>query len=347
MNVNTFKRSLTNALLSIDYKDPKLRAKVYFASLKAINKLTAGTSHSYNRNVLLKALDELEEEISANLTSKIIYEIIDPNTVNFKIINKEELRAETTRGSSFGNDESISAKMDTAATIPPKTLDQNHFEKPVLRKRLTDNKMLLIGAAALVLLSVSYAAFSLYKTVKADGDNLDQLALINDNILFEADFFGDLSEFDDATQAFKSKMSVKPDSREAQIVGRAVFIGKDAIPVDRNEIYQMEIDVKFRAIENPKNTGFYAGFITMDKNKKIETQPPGSHRYFVAANQIPASTPDEANKWWTLSGFITGSQAIRTAFRPTTQYVKPFILVNNKQPKQTVLLRHVTVTKVQ
>lgn len=346
MDDNTFKRYVINALSAINYADPKLRVKVYLASTNAIRKLNAEKNASYDRNHFLTILAELENTISANLSSKIISNIISDNTVEFKIIDKIAAQIAPTDNSSNAIDQSTSPIVNNIRAITPEVSDLDPLPKPQSNKKFFNRKLLLTITTAFVLATVPYAAISLYQSLRTDESNLNKSVLYDSNILFEADFFGDLSQFDDATQAFKPKIKTNHNIKEAVVTGRAVFTGKEAIPVSINEVYEMQIDVKFPNETDANNTGLYVGFLTMDKDKKIETQPPGTHRYFASANEITANTPQDLNKWRTLSGFITGSEATYTAFRPTTRYVKPFILVNNTQPNQTISLKKVKVTRL-
>lgn len=323
MNLTQFKKHISGALLDTNYLDPNERIKVYKAALKAVKRFDVDSDRVTSE--LLKAVFEIENTIveKANLNVSVI--LVDSDAVKFDIVEHGILSSATTT---------------------------REVNAPIVEPNKRKIKFRLPGIHSFsILISASLIAFIAYVFYFNFNDNnsVDQ-KLANKKLpgkaLFQADFFGDLSEFDEETQNLKSRIKLLKDEQGASIKGKAVFTGKDHIPVDVNASYIMKISFKYTETIDQNDTGLFVGFMTFDHEKKLETLAPGTHRYFVAVNKINLNSESQSDDWIELFGVISGTRNTHKSFRPTTKYVKPFILVNNKQPEQTILLRSIELTKI-
>ncbi|MCB1476110.1 MAG: hypothetical protein H6883_03560 [Rhodobiaceae bacterium] len=128
------------------------------------------------------------------------------------------------------------------------------------------------------------------------------------------------------------------DERSVLFVeGRAQLISADRYRVDTSKLYRMEIGLRSVATDKSHASRVNAGVATYDADGKLQTDAPGTHRYF--AMQEALSTLDD---WQQRSGFITGEgNRTHTTFRPGTRYVRPIVLVNYGSAEQAVEIDYV------
>ena len=323
MNLTQFKKHISGALLDTNYLDPNERIRIYKAALKAVKSFDVDSDRL--RRELLKAIFEIENMIieKANLKFSVI--LVDSEAVQFDIV-----------------EHGILSSASMTEEVTPFTVAPNK-RKIKFRLPKIQSFSILISASL-----IAFVAFIFYFNFE-DSNSLDQ-KLINKKLpgkaLFQADFFGDLSEFDEETQKLKSSIKLLKEEQAASITGKAVFTGKDYIPVDVNASYIMKISFKYPETIDQNNTGLFVGFMTFDQEKKLETLAPGTHRYFVAVNKINLNSQSQNNDWIELFGVISGTRNTHKSFRPTTKFIKPFILVNNTQPEQTIWLQSIELTKL-
>ena len=113
-----------------------------------------------------------------------------------------------------------------------------------------------------------------------------------------------------------------------RFTGKANLIGQQFIPVTTTRIYSMTIE--FRGVEGAAidEAIMHVGFATYDADKKVETEAPGRHRYFVNTGRVGQKATPLPGGWFQLSGIITGIDAKPGAFRQTTVYARPVLLLN-------------------
>jgi len=97
---------------------------------------------------------------------------------------------------------------------------------------------------------------------------------------------------------------------------------------------------------NDRKVGAYIGFSTYDEKKQLEIQKPGKHRYFVISNDIPKNRNPDKNGWYSFEGIITGAGNTKNAFRETTKYAKPVVILNFKKPDAISEIRNVEIINI-
>lgn len=337
MEFTQLKQIIFSALLKTNYRYPNTRIKIYTAAFKAFKGLDLSDETSQLTNKFLKVIDELEDMITENDTLKVSVIFIDNDTIQFDTVEPTRLPSNP-----------VIEEINVPEVTPDYPLEGKK-SKPALTKLQVSNKFVKLGLVVAVLSSlIIFISYLNTNENTADDGKTDQ-NIANRNlpgdVLFQANFFGDLSQFDEETQSLKQRITLTEDKQAAIIKGKAVFTGKDFIPVDVKDSYIMKIAVKYLEPINQGDTGLFVGFMTFDGEKNLETLAPGTHRYFVTANKIQPSGAALTQDWVELFGVISGTQNNHQSFRPTTKYVKPFILVNNKQPEQVIFLRNIELSK--
>lgn len=116
------------------------------------------------------------------------------------------------------------------------------------------------------------------------------------------------------------------------VEGRAQLITAARYRVDPSKLYRMEVAIRSIATDTSHASRINAGVATYDADGKLQTDAPGTHRYFAMQEALPA-----ADEWQQRSGFITGEgNTTHSTFRPGTRFVRPIVLVNYGTVPQAV-----------
>lgn len=113
------------------------------------------------------------------------------------------------------------------------------------------------------------------------------------------------------------------------VTGPATIATIEPLKIDTSKTYAMKI--RARVVKDDPGVGgsnFLAGFATFDAQGKLQSDAPGSHRYFVSTGKLSV-----ADGWRDLEGTITGAgNDSHSMFRVGTDSAKPVILVNFDSP---------------
>lgn len=151
------------------------------------------------------------------------------------------------------------------------------------------------------------------------------------SVVFNSDFKNGIRKFRDLHKQTNKRVFLDSKTGVVTAKGQVVFHGKKYIPIKKENTYLMRVSFK-NSDKNESNIGAYIGFSTYDAKKRVETQKPGKHRYFVISNSIPENRKPNANGWYSFEGLITGVGNTKNAFRETTVYAKPVVILNFKKP---------------
>lgn len=137
------------------------------------------------------------------------------------------------------------------------------------------------------------------------------------------------------------------DQQFVRFSGKARLIARNFISIRPDRIYHMTVEFRQGVGETIEGIAINAGFATFDAEKKIETQAPGRHRYFVSRGPVIRKATKSQSGWYVLSGIITGIDAKPNAFRQTSKFAKPIFQVNLGKNKIPVEVRSIKVVELQ
>ncbi len=101
------------------------------------------------------------------------------------------------------------------------------------------------------------------------------------------------------------------------------FFIKDLMPVDTSKVYLMRLTMRVKEIKT-KWPRIQAGFATFDAEKKVQRDPPGSHRYFAHQGLMRLENTIEVGDEFSVSGVISGEgNTSHNMLRPGTRYIRP------------------------
>ncbi len=167
---------------------------------------------------------------------------------------------------------------------------------------------------------------------------------------FDGEFSGSTSGFssnmmksvplDSAPNAFK--LVKEGDVSGLQITGASNLFGSEHMPIDTKKSYAMKVRLKVTRDDPAKQgSAVYAGFATFDKDGKLQTDAPGTHRYFAGFGDIKSS-----DGWREYFGVITGEGNERhDQFRAGTLSATPVLLANVKSPDAVILVDYIRVVE--
>ena len=156
----------------------------------------------------------------------------------------------------------------------------------------------------------------------------------------------DLNQFDPIRQDESENYALsEKDGLTAK--GRLQLLAKQEFTVDDDSVYLMSAVIKVHNRSIAEAKGIVAGFATYNEERKLETEAPGTHRYFVINYSIPESHIDIGDGWLKISNTISGREANANSFRPTTKFARPFIMTNFNEPDQIVSIKEISVVQIQ
>lgn len=118
-----------------------------------------------------------------------------------------------------------------------------------------------------------------------------------------------------------------------RVEGRAVLITRRRLEVDPSRSYVMSLDIK---VSGGRFAQTEAGFVTFDEKGLVQSDPPGAHRYGVAANM----KIERSGEWKHLSGSFRGAgNDNHNQFRVGTKYVSPVLILNYQGDTLTEIRR--------
>ena len=125
------------------------------------------------------------------------------------------------------------------------------------------------------------------------------------------------------------------------------FFTKKLMTVDTSKIYMMRITMTVEEVRS-KWPRIQAGFATFDKDKNVQRNPPGAHRYFLHRGVLSKATKaakegDEIR----LSGLITGEgNKSYDTMRPGTHFVRPLAFFRVDEDTSILAIKSLEVVEV-
>lgn len=120
----------------------------------------------------------------------------------------------------------------------------------------------------------------------------------------------------------------------------------DHIAVDTDTIYLMKVDFVLRAPDE-EMPAMKIGFATYDAQKKLQTDRPGTHRYFVLDGRVVPPAGGKAGDIFSVSGIISGTgNESHNTFRAGSAFIKPLVLVGEEEAGTGLAIRQISVRKV-
>lgn len=265
-----------------------------------------------------------------------------------------------------------SSYSDSSMVEPPESLDSIVFDNEqdetsegylkMLQHALgLGDKIRLAIIAVLLLVSfvlIGWFFTNMYTSTTAISENSEPAAppspKANENIeqtdnqpvSISIDFSKGLDVLEIRNKAELPRVSVDTENQELIVKGTANVLIGDYLEIDRNKEYFVSLSVKLADGVARKNANFIAGFATYDGDKKLETEAPGTHRYFLGSGPISPESIIKNDGWILISGSISGAGPRSNAFRSTTKYARLFILFNNKNENVEIKVRDISIVEL-
>lgn len=358
---------LEAALSRAGRDDEQQRLGVYKAAIAAVDKLPEETRPRY-REQLNRAIIELEQEFGTFEAGKAGKAANTP-----QVQTPDDSNAESHRSPAMSRHDDVSGPEifpdrdleQASGYLEPGHMDNFDtgmaFETEASTGAVAPSsgrmKWLLLAALAIVLLLL--AGWLVWNSVlgttakdaaptspaPAQAESSDTLVLVNDR------FPGDLSNWRPAWQSAAANQDSALayadyfDNGELIVKDGLNLYNSSFLPVDTDSVYVMKVTLEL--VEEGELPRLNAGVATFDKDGKLLTSPPGTHRYFLSTGKLqkPAGiTPGES---FEISGIIaeTGDES-HSRFRDGTDTVKLVMLFSAPENAAKLAIREVSFVQV-
>jgi hypothetical protein len=343
-------KQIRTALLRVDSSNSRDRLTIYQFAIRALDNVLANSASSEAQKLSVKnkmalAIQQIENEYTAARH-------VETDLVSNADIRPAQISPEPVLDAVVQQVQNVEFDVDEKGFIGKLMED---FKRNVSFKSARYGVVVVILLAGLVLVGnyfwSVYAGLYGGKYDQVTQDIVTPVTPSNEGQSGsnESDriYFLDFTKSEDAIElvraTHKDRISIDDQSKIMTAKGEVEIYGKSYFAVNPSQIHLMRFELRLPKGASRLGQKLLAGFATYDKDKKLQTSRPGTHRYFVSSGAIRPDLVADTDGWISLSGLITDTGDRVDAFREGSEFARVFFILNQGADENQIEIRNVEV----
>ena len=325
--MNKFESVVRQALAANGAVTDQQRAEIFQRLHSGLENITATREQDYRlfmRNQLSEAIEVVKAEYPETVRP------FEPDV--FTMSSPDAALAATNTETSF-------VAVDPAAENHVRPEPMPAPDSPVSKNQNRTRWIIALVSLGVLALLAIFASSSFFGS--SDETASDRLSFSIDLSKWEDQFSANHSKYVGVNS--KSEVGTVIDSNGKSVLnltGNTSLYSKDSFPIDPGKKYELAIALR----SMPRSDGTHlrtitlAGLATFDKNGKLQTSVPGTHRYGLISKPVFSK-----DNWKVYRTTFTGTEAQIDSFRPGTVSARLALLLNlNKGAPRTTQIEWIT-----
>ncbi|MGB7288163.1 MAG: hypothetical protein WBC71_14635 [Salaquimonas sp.] len=348
--MNQFERLLRSAIVTVDVSSQSARLKVYEAAVNALSGLPEENLDIY-RQQLSDAITKIEAEYADSRvfnTAQSLDSQVEP-----QIAPVAEAPPVTT--------------LDDTVSSTESDFRQSKAKSAGFKRVFWIVALLAIGLIVASLIYSFSGTFSSVEDVVASSEEPQNTQNVTEvqkpiqpvrqvgtsendlDTMLNASLPQDIDELAGSatgTQAGLESFGEFVSNDKFILSDNATIYGTELFAVETSGTYLMRLE--FEIVEEKSEWPVVnAGVATFDINQQLQTDKPGTHRYFVNSGPLLDSTIVRNGNTLSVFGLITGEgNESHETFRPGTKFVRPVVLYRLNEDTSVLALSKIELSRV-